>query len=54
MIDKEGGVPGLAIDLGVPIVVLERFVIGIAEFDERLRSLLNVEGADGDMVDDRK
>ena len=53
LVNEEGWIAGFAVDLGVPIVILQCFVVGVAQPDKWFGSTVDVECPDGDMINDR-
>jgi hypothetical protein len=53
LIHEESGIAGFAIDLRVPVVVLQCFIIRISQRDERLGAPIDVQRAQRHVIDDR-
>jgi len=52
LIHEQCGIAGLPIDLGVPVVILQRFIVRITERNELLGAPVDVERAQGQVIND--
>ena len=53
LINKQGWVSSLPEYLGIPIVVVNRFIVPIPQSNELLGTLIDIHRPDGEVVDDR-